>query len=531
MRQAISEECSDDINCASTSSPPNGFISPRSAPLKKRRVFNLDATDDVPSPKEDFKDLPPDEDLKPCVATIECKSETEESACEKVEPMDANTCKLEKEEPIELQSEEAAPIRDSDLQKLEPIESDEEDMDMFQDEPANRPKSTEYEMISPKSEPEKLNECTEETAKSDEFRGISNELTEIDEPIDIPVAEIEVIQQKLHSFHSENLMILQTRNRKRISRATTPTSLEDSSNASSSCNTPSYPTQKESTTSIEYGLNSQKSGSDSLDSTVNLDQSNAKLSTNAELANDHQSQNNAIEAPTPPNSHVFSNYGYNTTGRNDATQSYPILSTQYINHPDQRYYVHVNGNLPPLLPQPSQSMIYPHYSENAGANLRQNWVHTNIPPPSILNSSSYLKSYSTLSEPSPSTSSTPNTPTIPSPSSTPLQNPKVFTRTQSADPRLNPQKDVPSTTPKRKLSINEYRKRKQLNVGTGRIKRDESTKNIDISEQKTESIDPPAVDDVLPSTSSIDSTTKSTGIQIGAVLPFTLQMIFIACFN
>lgn len=512
MRQAISEECSDDINCASTSSPPNGFISPRSAPLKKRRVFNLDATDDVPSPKEDFKDFQLDEDLKPSVSTIECKSEAEENVCEKVEPLDATSCKLEKEEPIELKSEEVAPILDADLQKLEPIESDEDEMDMFQDEPDNRPKSIDYEMITPKSEPEKLSECAEREVKSDEFTAVASE---IDEPIEIAVAEIEVIQQKLHSFHSENLMILQTRNRKRISRATTPTSLEDSSNASSSCNTPSYSTQKESTASMEYGFSGQKSGSDSLDSTANLEQSSAKLATaNAELENDHQSQTNANQPSTPPNSLAFPNYGYNTSGRSDATHSYPTLSTPYINHADQRYYMHVNGNLPPLLPQPSQSMIYPHYAENAGANLRQNWMHTNIPPPPILSTSSYLKSYSTLSEPSTSTSVTPNTSTNPSPSSTPLQNPKVLTRTQSADPRLNPQKEVPSTTPKRKLSITEYRKRKQLNVGTARLKRDDPTENIDISEQKAASIESPAADDVLPTTSSIAPTTKSTGTQI-----------------
>lgn len=57
LRQAISEECSDDLLASSaTSSPPNGFM----APLKKRRVArqcsDLNA-EDLPSPKEDTKDL------------------------------------------------------------------------------------------------------------------------------------------------------------------------------------------------------------------------------------------------------------------------------------------------------------------------------------------------------------------------------------------------------------------------------------------------------------------------------------------
>lgn len=54
---AISEECSDELLVSSaTSSPPNGFM----APLKKRRVVrqcsDLNA-EDMPSPKEDIKDL------------------------------------------------------------------------------------------------------------------------------------------------------------------------------------------------------------------------------------------------------------------------------------------------------------------------------------------------------------------------------------------------------------------------------------------------------------------------------------------
>lgn len=57
LRQAISEECSDELLASSaTSSPPNGFM----APLKKRRVArqcsDLNA-EDLSSPKEDTKDL------------------------------------------------------------------------------------------------------------------------------------------------------------------------------------------------------------------------------------------------------------------------------------------------------------------------------------------------------------------------------------------------------------------------------------------------------------------------------------------
>lgn len=88
--------------------------------------------------------------------------------------------------------------------------------------------------------------------------------------------------------------------------------------------------------------------------------------------------------------------------------------------------------------------------------MRHNWIHTNVPPPTLLNSSNYLtKSYSTLSDQIPPN----NASTV-----TSLSNPKVLTRTQSCDPRLNPQKELQPITPKRKLSINEYRKRKQLSL-------------------------------------------------------------------
>lgn len=64
---AISEECSDDLLASSaTSSPPNGFM----APLKKRRVVrqcsDLNA-EDIPSPKEDIKDLLLEEGMIACL--------------------------------------------------------------------------------------------------------------------------------------------------------------------------------------------------------------------------------------------------------------------------------------------------------------------------------------------------------------------------------------------------------------------------------------------------------------------------------
>lgn len=550
LRQAISEKCSDDIKNSVTSSPPNGFISPQSAPLKKRRVFNLDATDDVPSPIEDFKDAQQDEDSKTAMSSAECKTEpNEENVCEKAEALDENSVEEEKhkidvdvdvgaveEPPADQVKVEAIDVAiEADVQKFEPIESDEEDMDMFQDEPEIKSQPLEYEMISPKSEPEKMGESSAESPKTEPTDvGIEGDPVEDPDSLDLvakesaappmplPDEEIENIQQKLHSFHSENLMILQTRNRKRISRATTPTSLEDSSNASSSCNTPSYSSQKD---VAEHSMLSQKSSSDNVDSlTLAPDQSSSMSSPNIAVGATIATAATAVSTPTAIgqtalSQHVYPpTYGYNTHARNDP---YTMPPSQFVNplasHPEQRYHMHLNGNLATSQPPPPspQAMIYSQYADNTGPGMRPNWMHTNIPPPPILNSSSYLKSYSTLSDLSPSTSGALSTPTTPSPSTNPLPNPKILTRTQSADPRLNPQKEQPATTPKRKLSINEYRKRKQLTGAGGSLDRPrkdepaEKIERLEDGEQKFEALDITAVDDVLMAPH--EDTTKGTG--------------------
>lgn len=322
----------------------------------------------------------------------------------------------------------------------------------------------------------------------------------------LPKNEIEDIQQKLHSFHSENLMILQSRNKKRASRATTPTSLDETSNLNV---TPKEPSS------------SEKSRKFSADGRDCKREPSTKAQNDGDSYKQYQSvsnmpQNTATINPSMNATHSYSSYSFNSGHRIDANPSIPPPSQVYPPAVAAAAQTYANINSPLSSNIAASNPMY-HYLEppnrppsfNAGYNAPPPpmfAIHTNVPPPTLLNSSNYLtKNYSTLSEPSTPVSTSVPTPSltsvIPSPSNTPM-NPKVLQRTQSADPRLNPPKDLPAVTPKRKLSINEYRKRKQLTTSSEK-------RTVDSSE-KTESPVVP-IKLALVEDKSNGDTTKETG--------------------
>lgn len=364
LRQAISEECSDDIlGNSSTSSPPNGFISPRTAPLKKRRVFNLDSTEDIPSPKDDSKDLLLDDDIKEQVFKIDSKDlvleDKESKSWHTIESNEdsniATNFKIETDsqqysEKIQTSDiadetksiEKIEKIETMEIDKLEPIESDEEDMDLSQDECEDVRIKTEIddnqEKFSHEIKVEENNEniCstshvdnTEEPSTSfeiDQTTNVdakdSNELKDFVEAEDLPLAvlpkdEIEDIQKKLLSFHSENLIILQTRNRKRISRATTPIFNEETSTSSHSakeCNV----------SGNEYVKNQRKSS---------LDEQEMKRqpTNNSQIIEDNDSNQSGgaqSQSSNTLNQSSFLPYIGSNPIRNDTPQLYSITSTQ-----------------------------------------------------------------------------------------------------------------------------------------------------------------------------------------------------------
>lgn len=427
----------------------------------------------------------------------------------------------------------------ADIDKFEPIESDEDEemcdrLEIKTENDDSQDKSMEavafkHELISEDSKsqddigiPPSSDEAKVMNSEDFNIEGSRAEPGDLEKPPDsimsnvLPKNEIEDIQQKLHSFHSENLMILQTRNKKRASRATTPTSLDETgSNIGSK----------------ELLLPSSSGGSEQTSKIhkFSADDREYKHESSAKVQNDDESSygqyhSTAVPLSNPPTAtsqpvaatHTYSSYALNSVHRIEPNQS--ISSVQIYQTPPPPP---PSASFPSVNPQlasnmPSTNSLY-HYLENPnrppGFNTAYNAppmfsIHTSVPPPTLLNSSNYLtKSYSTLSEPSTPVVNVPaNVGTPPSSSNNPI-NPKVLSRTQSADPRLNPQKDLPPVTPKRKLSINEYRKRKQLTNTTEKPK----VESCEKTESPVESEKPLQDEDKPKNGMSVVDATKETG--------------------
>lgn len=467
------------------------------APLKKRRVIrqcsDLNA-EDISSPKEDTKDSVCDDDTKAWRSseytddiTIKTESETKQEDEDTQSSVTQNVdtklldekSDLDKFEPIESDEDEEQFTSESIDIKTELEDSQDRSMsDIKEEEISQDAKPTEDELEKPSTS------CIKED-DSDDKKHIDEKPKKEEKPIPttvLPKHEIEDIQQKLHSFHSENLMILQTRNKKRASRATTPTSMDEIGSSSS---TPSN--TKDSSCSSDYSNKSRKFSSDEREfkrepTFKQIDEDASYIQFNVSSVTVPPPQAVVVGAVTPTGAHPYSSYLLNNTHRPDgpifpptnvpppgfATNVHPQLAANasnslyhYLENPNRPNFNATNYNAPnDSVKTPMRPHVFP--------------IHTNVPPPTLLNSSNYLtKSYSTLSE-STSVPTSP-APAPPATSTTPI-NPKVLTRTQSADPRLNPQKDLPPATPKRKLSINEYRKRKQLSVNSDKPKAEEAEK-------------------------------------------------------
>lgn len=413
-----------------------------------------------------------------------------------------------------------------DVDKFEPIESDEDDemcdrLEIKTEVDDSQDKSMEPETVSYKQEPisedSKSQDNVDSRASADDSK-MDDDFDLDDSKSDsdkkkpeesllsnvLPKNEIEDIQQKLHSFHSENLMILQTRNKKRASRATTPTSDEISNS---------------NITMKDFELSSASSG-DSKSRELSADDREYKHEASAKTDDDstyNQYQAAAVLPPNPPSAISqpmtpnFSSYVMNSSLRMESNQA--MASAQmYQSTPPPNF-----TNPPPTATIPASSSLY-HYLENPNRapayNATYNAPHmftmnTSVPPPTLLNSSNYLtKSYSTLSEPSTPVSNIPPSPIGVTPSSsTNSMNPKVLSRTQSADPRLNPPKELPPVTPKRKLSINEYRKRKQLTTSTEKPKV-ESSEKIESAPEPTKAT---STEDKPKNGMAVSDATKETG--------------------
>lgn len=436
---------------------------------------------------------------------VEAKAKVEDEAKAEAEPDVEDESEVDAQIVAATEADET-PLTLTDVDKFEPIESDEdeemcESLDIKTEIDDSQEKSFDEDNCKrePVTDDSKSQEATDMAIKTadDEFdiegKKPNHEKLCKDTPlipIVLPKQEIEDIQQKLHSFHSENLMILQSRNKKRASRATTPTSFDEAS----STNSMSKEVLSSSSSSSETTSKTRK---------FSIDDREYKREPSVKVQNDGDTSYKQYQTTPvlPPNSvtlnqpmtsaaHAYSSYALNSARIEPSPtipppQSYPAAAAAAAVAVVAQSYANVNAPLSSNIP--ASNPMY-HYLEapnrTPGYNAAYNQppmftIHTNVPPPTLLNSSNYLtKNYSTLSEPSTPVAAVP-TPSVsgvtPSSSSSPM-NPKVLQRTQSADPRLNPPKDLPPATPKRKLSINEYRKRKQLTTSSEKPKIDSSDK-------------------------------------------------------
>lgn len=666
LRQAISEECSDEMlaNSSATSSPPNGFM----APLKKRRVArqcsDMNAADDLPSPvfatshdaseekppfvdrldiemnEEESSNAAPEAEISTPIEVDETDADDDSAHVfvklnaadtepieakpniEIVQEIKSENIKLEQEEPhaaveefidrqpeepkidikVEIDAEVEAEVAEAEIKaetnaEIEVKEDEKVEVEVEEEEEEEEKPKIIPETIEQKPPPMDLDSGSSGSTPVDQIDNVDRENDRVENAekaeivkikkiedtdnnnteypnvtalhdVPLPKDEIEDIQQKLHSFHSENLMILQSRNKKRLSRATTPTACdverveckveEPTTNEQVDKTSPSStPAPPSSTYSPVVTLASKKSiHTTPLNSAAPPLAS--KVTPNATYGN-HWMQRNADgvdiyqqQQTIPPPS--FTAIHPHLVGTNAST---PYSLYHYLENPNR----------------PAADMAKQKYgkarSEGTAQNHVKSWqnCHPNIPAPTLLNSSNYLtKSYSTLSEPTTPVSAV-SVPPVANLASTAvriaqensaaivtaqeksnvmvdaglgqidvarrqfgLNQPKmspaqvnlagertgfVLTRTQSADPRLNPPKDLPPVTPKRKLSINEYRKRKQLisggtsNVGADKVKTPETppTPEIETSVANTNILDAVKPKNGL----AVPSETKETG--------------------
>lgn len=515
LRQAISEECSDEITAsASTSSPPNGFT----APLKKRRVVrqcsNLSAENVLSPTQSNSFDAYSSKELED-VQQLKYNQEGDQEMSEddkfnysiKAEEENVSPHK-NLDDNVNVEQKEQDTENLSTYPDAEKIEIKKEVEDDYNYDDNNLPTSSRD--FTPPPMPGEI-------SPTNDWENENNERIEDVpyQPIAIPKDEIEDIQQKLRSFHNENLMILQYRNKKRMSRATTPTPAEDANPLKESPSSSSDNGRRKKNPIFIYedelSIKREENG-------IQSEEIHAPAVSNTSIYNLNSLVNNA----------TYNSYIYPNNLRDLSTHVPAQVSQQPMKPPcfTSLHPMLTNANLIP------NNLIY-QYLENPNRNNSYNSLNY-MPPstvmdpihqhplftihnPSLINSSNYYpKSYTTtLNEPT-TTASAPsscsNTPTV--------IPPKVLTRTQSADPRLNPPQTLHPSTPKRKLSINEYRKRKQLNTPSEKSKyttaKQHDYKELYQRQQQLESpIKPSEQNDdqsnELNDSSSSSSETKETG--------------------
>lgn len=300
------------------------------------------------------------------------------------------------------------------------------------------------------------------------------------------------IQERLSSFHSENLMILQSRNKKQ-SRNTTPTMDDDCSGGASRNGSPDRGAP---IGSVDSASKKRKKGKQLNFEASTEDKTNPKEFASTDET--HEIGLSKIDAPeysdfllhTNPESVAAVTFNINTP----PPPPPPLQQTNstITCDPDLLTSASLAAALPPPPPPPlpaptvQSTPFFNQFPEVvsqlpdvvAGKSLLSEYLEnpnkptaftgqsfSPIPTHSMFNVA--IPSFSTLDAAANAANASTATTSTPLSSALPTC-PKIVTRTQSNDPRLNPSLTVPAppSAPKRKLSINEYRKRKQQSTGT-----------------------------------------------------------------
>lgn len=346
------------------------------------------------------------------------------------------------------------------------------------------------------------------------------------------------IQQRLSSFHSENLMILQSRNKKKHSRTTTPTMDDECSGGTSRNVSPDRIAAT--STAIDSGSTKRMKGKH-LNFDETLETAEMRPQSDLELIPVHSTIDDLPEAkpicvestssfgPTNIEASHYSSFLLNTNPESVAAVTFnlaqpppppppfspPLSSTTISCDPVILQSASLAAALPPPppppLPHPSESTsntsppstpffnqfpevvsqlpavvgtksLLSEYLENPNKTTSFASVPFPAPIPAHSMFNVAISPYSTLEATTSTELPVDDIPTPPPPAVSPAlvgTCPKIVTRTQSNDPRLNPilAAPVPPPTPKRKLSINEYRKRKQQSIGPSEVPVEGATKS------------------------------------------------------
>ncbi|XP_055705400.1 uncharacterized protein LOC129803087 [Phlebotomus papatasi] len=432
LRQAISEECLDEM----VPSPPNGFMTP----LKKRRLARQ-CSDMV-------------EDLSPTQASFfPMTPQPEDSGKDFPEPVAEVEVKVEKvkEEQTEI-SNEISEVPQVPQVKTEEIPKEEEEEDAEKIEvKIEDPEKVPKEEIEPESfDIEPLNPEKNEDNPSKEVDGNLGDIEDANSD------EIADLQKKIHSFHAENILILKSRNRKAKLRV----EAEEEKKPPPKIKKKRFSSDCEETAKRILARSSSKSPP-KIEPKVEKSPEPEGIPAPSVLefpAN----FNSSIPPPPPTSASTYSSYLLNNATNLMANvppsnplcippifSTFPPPQSMSVPPPPLADYMDKPTTFRDIFAPTAAAGVPPRPGYFATLNTPQPVPPPAVPPVTPPTGFLPKASFTTLD--------TNPAPAVVAPT------PRIYTRTASADPRLNPNINVPEPppAPKRKLSITEYRKRKQ----------------------------------------------------------------------